>query len=284
MKNKLKNLLKNFILSILTTITWVAIAIWWIAYAYTTATDSWKLTAAMWNELMDEVTTWKLTNEMWNTLMTKVTPSDRFPECTLDNIILWRWLVIAWCDAWRTWNWDELSSLADKAWWCNDWHCYYRNWKAHTDHPKWDNEEYAWDVCPTWWHLPSFWEWKDVCSMVGWSDAACHWKLWWWYWALWESINWWANNGWNTHLKDAMQYTLNPWVDVSSWWTSVLAYPGYRSHSAATYHNQGVHSYYWSSTESSATGARNLYFHSTHGLYWFNNNKESGFTVRCFKD
>jgi hypothetical protein len=153
MKNKLKNLLKNFILSILTTITWVAIAIWWIAYAYTTATDSWKLTAAMWNELMDAVTSnWNWAPALWtDSLNAQMDFSLHEDNCT-------SWWVFVPIKSATEWICMEAEERTAKHW-----------------------EDASKTCSDLWWRLPEPREWKFACQ-----SAATYWlnnMTWNWEWS-----------------------------------------------------------------------------------------------------
>jgi len=136
MKNGIKKLLKNLVMSIITTAIWVSIAIWWWVYAYTQATSSWKLTAAMWNELMTAVSSW------------------------------WKWAPALWTDSLNASMSFWLHSNNCVTWWkfipiksATEWICMEANERSSQ---YW---EFARKTCSDLgWRLAEPWEWKYACK------------------------------------------------------------------------------------------------------------------------
>lgn len=157
-------------------------------------------------------------------------------------------LEIAWCDLW-----DDSTTTAWNRW-SKNWHYYWKQAAAKT-------------ACPTWWHLPSIAEWRLVTEVLTRNQATSSypWNTWW------E----WSNS---QELRKSMQELLN-WDRENN----AQTLPGYHN-TNGNYNNQGSNARYWSSTESSSANARNLDLSSSYGLYWSNDSKEYGFSVRCFKD
>ncbi len=110
-------------------------------------------------------------------------------------------------------------------------------------------------ICPTGWHIPTYAELQTLGTTV-------------------------ANDG--NALKAVGQGTGGGAGTNTSGFSALLS--GFRN-LIGSFANVGSYTYYWSSTEYNAAFAYYLYlYYNDSNIYFSNNNKEYGFSVRCIKD
>jgi uncharacterized protein (TIGR02145 family) len=125
-------------------------------------------------------------------------------------------------------------------------------------------------ICPTGWHLPSD---AEYCTLTTFLDAT---------------VNCGAFGWSGTDAGGKMKSTSGLWTSPNNGSTNSSGFSalpgGYRTTTGA-FNSIGIYTYFWSSSESSSTGAINRYlFYNASNIYRTNSNKSSGFSARCIKD
>ncbi|MBC8197771.1 MAG: hypothetical protein H8E60_07800 [Candidatus Marinimicrobia bacterium] len=130
-------------------------------------------------------------------------------------------------------------------------------------------------VCPIGWHVPTDDQYKELEIYLGMS--------------LIEADDW----GWRgTNEGSKLAGNANLWYDdvlINNTVFGISGFigipSGYRNFNSGNHNGMGIYSYFWSSSEYDGGDAltRILFYYSTN-VYRNNNNKQSGFSVRCLKD
>jgi len=112
-------------------------------------------------------------------------------------------------------------------------------------------------VCPEGWHLPTEEEFETLFTAVGGQSTAGK--------VLRSTSGWNSGNG-----SDAFAFS---------------ALPAGGRYNSGNYNNEGINTYFWSSTELDCTDAyyMDLYY-GYGGAYLYNHYKLNGFSVRCLRD
>jgi len=132
---------------------------------------------------------------------------------------------------------------------------------------------YSWEAakkaCPSGWHLPSDDEWKQLEMSLGMSQSEAN------------------KTGYRgTNEGKKMKSTIG-WAGNGNGTNSsgFNALPGGYRNSSGSFYGLGSNGYWWSSSEYSGSRAwyRRLYYDGDL-VFWFNNYKSDGFSIRCLKD
>lgn len=153
-------------------------------------------------------------------------------------------------------KWDTLTQGARSTnIWVNNYvstYGWYYNWRAVTDSRR---------LCPSGWHVPSDAEWTTLTTFLGGENVA------------------------GGKLKES---GVLHWVDPNTGSTNetgFTALPGEFYLTAGGWVGPGYDGVWWSSTESDATNGWNRFmFNNDATVSRTDNNKRSGFSVRCLKD
>ena len=180
---------------------------------------------------------------------------------------------MTWCTESNRYVFSEQSKNVVTVAWCDLKNTAYDNWTPSNNQYYYTRDN-AMQACPTWWHLPSLAEWRLVADTLVANNTLDDTYPYSWYTS-------WSNSGeeaadasaWKNTLRRAYHTLLN-WSNDNS----AINLPGYNTGT-----DQGTGGFYWSSTEYSSSNARNLYLYSSNGVYWNNNSKTNGYSVRCLQ-
>ena len=122
-------------------------------------------------------------------------------------------------------------------------------------------------VCPEGWHLPDSTEWFTLFTAVGGKATA--------------GMVLRSTEGWN----DIIDNNGNKYDSNGSDNFGFSALPVGRVRVSWLYDNEGIHANFWSSTEYKSGGANIVCLNrGIDYAYWFTENEDDGYSVRCVKD
>ena len=122
-------------------------------------------------------------------------------------------------------------------------------------------------VCPEGWHLPDSTEWFTLFTAVGGKSTA--------------GMVLRSTEGWN----DIIDNNGNKYDSNGSDNFGFSALPVGRVRVSWLYDNEGIHANFWSSTEYKSGGANIVCLNrGIDYAYWFTENEDDGYSVRCVKD
>jgi|GEM_PF-5226856 uncharacterized protein (TIGR02145 family) len=122
-------------------------------------------------------------------------------------------------------------------------------------------------ICPSGWHLPTDDEWKILENELGMTPAA-------------QSSTGWRGTDQGDRLKIVGACADGENCNESEFTAFI---DGYRNRNGA-FNGTGTDTYFWSSSEATATTTWSRYLSSGYAtVYRFNDNKDAGFAIRCIK-
>ncbi len=168
-------------------------------------------------------------------------------------------------------NGDILHNIFSSSMWkglSNGAYCFYNNDNSNGLLYNWYAVNNSRNIAPQGWHIPTDEEWKQLEMYLGMSQSDA------------DNTEWRGTDE-GSKLKSSSEWNNNGNGTNESGFTALPG--GYRNY-AGEFYVVGDYGYWWSSTEFGSSAWSRILYYSNSAVRRANNDKRSGFSVRCIMD